>query len=144
MTETPDPRTRLILGFLIGGAILVGVSMFASGTRGSEDVTVPARDIITRDTAVANPVRLVFRTDPPLALTPMGWMAGDMHLHVLVDSVPLMAGAQDIEALPGGGFAWTLPPIAPGTHNIRLFWSDERHAPLGDTTTASLTVLQTP
>ena len=140
-TEPRDrPRTGIILGFLLGGAFLIGLSMFANGRRGIEAKPVPAREIITRDTTVANPVRLVFVTPAALTFTHMGWMADDMHLHVIVDSVDIMAGEREIQPIAGDTFAWTLPPVAAGTHRIRLFWSDARHAPVGDTTVATLTV----
>ena len=141
MTQQPDkPRTGLILGFLLGGAALIGVSLFANRMRGIEPPPAPAREIITRDTTVSNPVELFFRSAAPLELTHTGWMADDMHLHVIVDSVDIMAGAQDIRHVGEDTFAWKLPAVPPGMHEIRLFWSDARHAPYGDTTRASLTV----
>ena len=141
MTDQPDrPRTGIILGFLFGGGLLIGLSMFASWRKGIEPQTVPATTIVTRDTTVANPVRLVFTSSVPLELMDMGWMAGGRHLHVILDSTDIMAGAADMMHVAADTFAWTLPPVPPGTHLVRLFWSDARHLPVGDTTTAPLTV----
>ena len=139
-TTESGPRTPLILGFLIGGAVLIGLSMFANGKRGSAPAAVPHREIIVPDTAVMNPVVLRFRTPADLQLTHMGWMADDMHLHVVTDSVDLMPGAEDLTPMAGDTFAWRLPPMSAGEHYIRLFWSDERHVPRGDTTVALIRV----
>jgi hypothetical protein len=63
-----------------------------------------------------------------LALTPNGWGIPGMHLHIEVDGTSFMPAAGDIEARPDGSYRWTFPPLDPGPHTIRLYWSDMNHA----------------
>ncbi len=133
-------RKAAIIGFLIAGAALLGLSMFAQSHRTAATVDVPRRDVVDVVLAPDGSVVLRFRTPAPLALTSMGWVAGNLHLHALVDSVTRMAGAADLAHVAADTFQWTLPPLDAGAHEVSLFWADMDHRDIGDSIRHRFTV----
>lgn len=132
MTVTPaHSRTPAVIGFLVAGAALLGVSFLAS-LRNSTGDDVPALEILapTSGDTVENPVVLEFRTAVAFGHDPaLGWSAGELHLHALIGDREIMPAAADIT--PGDAtFAWRLPPLPPGTHHIRLTWAGRQHGNL--------------
>lgn len=74
---------------------------------------------------------VVFRPGGELRQTPAGWtLAGRYHLHASVDETELMAGPQDVQALGGGRYRWTIPALPAGGHRLVLRWAGPSHAPL--------------
>ena len=133
MTTTSAPnRTPAIIGFLVAGAAILGASFFVSirSETGYDDVP-PVRIVApaSGDT-VTNPVTITFRTPGRLHLDPgMGWVAGDLHLHVMAGGVEIMPAAADI--VPGDSlFTWKLPTLATGTIPLYLTWAGRHHGNL--------------
>ncbi|MEO5510291.1 MAG: hypothetical protein ABIS27_06640 [Longimicrobiales bacterium] len=134
MDDGRAARKNAIIGFLIAGTVLIGLSIYATTHRNPPAAVAP-EILVVGTVVVGTPphggVRFVTRA--PLKTTPMGWMAGDLHLHALVDTTSLMAGSNLIR-VAGDTLVWSFPSIPPGTHSIRLFWADPRHRPIGDST----------
>jgi hypothetical protein len=149
MSTTPAPaapraRTGVIIGFLIAGAALIGISIFAQSIRKGAETVVPPRVILT-DTIDANARDSVrFVTPARLSLGSMGWAADGLHPHLRLDSVDLMAGASDIARIAGDTFVWVLPPQSTGVHSVTLFWADMSHRPVGDSVHGTLTAIPLP
>jgi hypothetical protein len=134
-----QPRRAAIIGFLLAGAILLGVSFFAQVLRNAPPVTAPVLRIVD-SSQPADRGRLRFVTPAQLTATPMGWTAGDLHLHALVDTTLLMPGPAQLAHVAADTFAWTLPPMSPGTHVVQLFWADLSHRAAGDSVRLSIHV----
>ena len=133
MTETPQ-RTPVIVGFLLAGAAILGVSFFVSSRQMDPDVfdDVPPLTILAPASgdSVANPVTVVFRTPGALAYDErMGWMGGDLHLHAMVGEQEIMPAATDI-APRDSVFTWRLPALGQGTHRLYLTWAGRHHGNL--------------
>lgn len=131
-TRTPPSRTPAIIGFLIAGAVILGASFFVSALDGDSYDDIPPISITapaSGDT-VTNPVTLAFHTPGELAFDPaMGWLAGDLHLHMMVGSLELMPAAADIVAVDSA-YTWTLPSLDTGTHRLYLTWAGRHHGNL--------------
>lgn len=134
-------RTPAIIGFLIAGAIILALGFLAGQGGGADDLDgVPELSIRSPQPGdtLTNPVTVEFVTPAPLELGPAGWVARDMHLHIMVDDVELMPAAADIQPA-GAGFVWTLPQLEPGTHRLYLTWAGRHHGNLrGQTDTVQL------
>ena len=128
-------RAPLILGFLLAGGLLLGLGLFADRVRRAPDRGLPELTLLTpaaEDTLAAGPLELRFRSGAPLELGSMGWVADDLHPHVLLDGVEYMAGPADIMA-DGDAYRWSLPALEPGTHTLLLAWAGSHHGTLSDT-----------
>ncbi len=140
MTETSDASRRpVILAFLIGGFSLVGLSIFSQTARDGDAVRVPDRVIRDQATSRLAP-KIHFNTNAELQVTAMGWMAGSLHIHILVDSVSHMPGTRDLVRQSDDSFQWSMPAGASGTHDIGLYWADSRHRAIGDTVRARISI----
>lgn len=134
MTETTPQRTPAIIGFLVAGAVILGVSFFVSTREAGSDVydDVPPLTILSPSSgdSVANPLTIVFRTPGSLEFdAAMGWMAGDLHLHAMAGEQEIMPAAADI--VPRDSvFTWRLPRLGAGTHRIYLTWAGRHHGNL--------------
>lgn len=134
--ETPvSPRRSpapVVISLLLAGVLIVALGYWVGKRQaaGPADTASPPGTLgILRPLAgdsVGAEVRLVFRTDAPLELTPRGWLAGSWHPHAMVDGQPRMAASSDIRRLGAGRFAWTLR-LAPGDHRVRLVWATLQH-----------------
>jgi hypothetical protein len=138
--DAPGSRSRgpLIIAFLVGGALLLGLGMFADRVRSAPERTLPQLSILApaaADTLAAGaPLTVQFHTDAPLELGPMGWAARDLHPHILLDGVEHMAAAADITALADSNtYRWALPVPQPGPHTLLLTWAGSHHGIVGDT-----------
>ncbi|HEX5725730.1 MAG TPA: hypothetical protein VFX98_09720 [Longimicrobiaceae bacterium] len=141
-------RADVVYGVL--GAIALLLALFF-GVRwiagsGDGDAPVPRLELLRPadgDTA-AQPLEVVFDAGAALRPGPGGWVAGDRHLHlgVGVGAGALMPAPGDLRPAGGTRYAWTLPRLEPGTHALRLFWSDAAHRPLaaGASRAAAVTV----
>ena len=142
MTE-PVNRTPLIVGFLIAGSVLLGLSLFKQRADERHARPLPVLDIVagtsrnTQDSAVVR-----FVTDGALALHHNGWMADNLHPHLQLGTVPLMAGAQDIFHIAADTFGWRVRPGRTGDIEIHLFWANLSHVPVGDSASAILRIEQ--
>jgi hypothetical protein len=127
-------RAPIIIGFLAAGALLLGLGMFADRMRSAPEPALPELTLLAprAGDTVSAPLAVRFHTPAPLALTSMGWTAGDLHPHILLDGRELMAAAADIESQPDG-FRWRLPTLPPGDHTLLLAWAGMHHGTLGDT-----------
>jgi hypothetical protein len=130
---TPASRTPAIIGFLFGGAVILMLGFMGSMWRGESesDRAAPALELLAPTTSdtVENPVVIRFRTPADLRLERRGWVAGDLHVHAMVDDREIMPAAADITA-EAGAYAWRLPPLEPGTYRIHLTWAARDHANL--------------
>lgn len=125
-------RTPAIIGFLIAGAIILALGFLAGQGGGADDLdSVPGLSVIRPQSGdtVANPVAVEFTTPAALELGPAGWVARDLHLHIMVDGRELMPAAADIEPA-GAGFVWILPPLEPGDRRLYLTWAGRHHGNL--------------
>lgn len=128
----PPARKGVITAFLVGGAVILGVSIFAQSNRDKPAPSALPLTLITTDTTLsASDAVIKFVTPADLMLHPDGWMAGSMHPHLRVGEVVSMAGPQDIVHVAGDTFAWKLASPQPGQHDIELFWADMTHVPSG-------------
>lgn len=138
MTDDARPAVRapLIVGFLLAGGALLALGLFADRLRRAPDDTgVPTLTLLAPapgDTVDAGPVRVLFQSGDPLRLGSMGWVAGDLHPHLLLDGRELMAAPADIRETPDG-YRWTLPAVAPGAHTLLLAWAASHHGTVSDT-----------
>lgn len=139
----PPSRTPAIVGFLIGGAVILALGFI--GTAFDDDAgtdAVPELRVLgpaSGDT-VDNPVVLRFTTPADLRLERTGWGAGDLHLHAMADHREIMPGPHDI-TVEDGAFAWRLPELQPGAHRVYLTWAGRNHVNLrGRTDTVSVYV----
>lgn len=129
---SPAPNRAVIIAFLVGGFLLVTVSMLAQKFRTGAGGKTPGIQVVDGDSiSVTNPASIRFVTNANLAAGPNGWAAGKLHPHALVDSVVLMPAGNEITRLPGDTFSLTLPRLDPGTHQVRIFWADASHQPTG-------------
>lgn len=129
------PMMPVIVAFLVGGALLLALGLWVNG-RKNEPRSGPAALHIVAPAAgaeVTRPLEVLFQTDAPLALAPMGWNAAGYHLHAMVDGAERMPGAADVTALGSGRFRWTVTGVAPGDHQLQLVWArpDHRSIPEG-------------
>jgi hypothetical protein len=135
-TRTSGVRAPLIIGFLLAGGALLALGLFADRLRRApDDARLPALTLVAPapdDTVDAGPVRVHFQSSEPLRLGSMGWVAGDLHPHILLDGRELMAAAADIRETPDG-YEWLLPAVAPGPHTLLLAWAASHHGTVGDT-----------
>jgi len=129
----PRPLAPTILLLLVGGGLLLAIGLWTGGYRRQRTSPVaaaaaPLTVLEPKDSAqVDAPLEVTFSTTAPLHLTPMGWQAGSLHLHALVDGAQVMPGALDIHALGDGRFRWKLKAVGPGPHDIRLVWARPDH-----------------
>lgn len=156
MTERATPSTPAaprsvadrILGLLGGGMVLAAVVLLLVGgepdTGATSVLAAPAIELIQpRDgAAVSGRPNLVFSVPQDLQRKPGGWGLDSVHLHLELDGREFMPGPSDIERLPTGHYRWTLPPLDPGAHALRLYWSGPDHRPLarGGSSTVRVTV----
>lgn len=129
-TGSPAANTPAIIGFLIAGAVILGLGFLASVWQSDEPVAAAAPPLhivapVHGDT-VSNPVTIRFHTPADLQLRPSGWTAGDLHLHVMADDREIMPAAADISPT-GTQFDWQLPPLEPGTRRLYLTWAGRDH-----------------
>lgn len=127
-----------ILG-AVGWAMILAAVVFL--LRGGErdgsapPIPPPPIEIVepVQGAALDGPFAIVFRV-PGVELSRMadGWGVAGMHLHILVDGGSFMPAPTDIVRLPDGSYRWSVRALDPGPHDIRLYWSDVRHAPLRD------------
>jgi hypothetical protein len=132
----PDPagaapgRTPAIIGFLIAGAVILGLGFLAGlrGGGGDGDSAVPPLHILApaHGDTVTNPVILRFYTPAALRIERFGWGAGDLHVHVMADAREIMPAAADIES-DGDAFVWRLPPLDAGPRRLYLTWAARDH-----------------
>lgn len=128
--RSPAP---VVISLLLAGALILALG-YGVGKRhqsaaprgpnppGALAILAPRSGDSTSDAML----RLDFRTDAPLELTPRGWLAGPWHVHAVVDGRPRMAAASDIRSLGDGRYEWTLRP-GPGAHDVQLVWADVQH-----------------
>ncbi len=105
--------------------------------------TAPAQITIvdpTDSAQVSAPLEITFTTTAPLRLTPMGWQAGQLHLHAVIDGAEIMPGALDIRALGDARFRWRLKDVAAGTHDVRLVWARPDHRAIPEGASGDVTV----
>jgi hypothetical protein len=134
-SDPAPPLLPVVLGFILAGALLLVLGLWRGGTSGAPGTsTIPALAIVepTANAVLEQPLVVVFETDR-LALTPSGWLSGDLHLHAHVHGVELMPGAADVEHLGGRRYRWTIRHLPAGAHQIRLLWAgpDHRRIPEG-------------
>jgi hypothetical protein len=121
-------RTPAIIGFLVAGAVILGAGFLAGLRDGSSTAGAPPLHVLAPvdgDT-VSNPIVIEFATPAPLRLGTAGWMADDMHLHIMVGDVEHMPAAADLAARDAT-FTWRLPPLPEGSHRIHLTWAGPHH-----------------
>ena len=136
------PRRGLIIAFLIGGFVLVGISIFANSVQNAPAAVAPRVTMIGGSSqSAANPAVLRFTTEPRLEVVNSVWAAGNMHPHVLVDGAMTMPMGDDI-TLVGDTALLHMRQLAQGTHSVSLFWADAGHLPIGDSTHVDLTIVR--
>lgn len=128
-------RTPAIAGFLAAGAAVLLIGFLVGDRATTSRTGVPPLRILApaAGDVVRNPVTLRFSTPAELRLSPAGWNAGDLHLHLMIDGRELMPAASDITPADTG-FAWRLPPLPPGSHRLYLSWAGRHHGNLGGNT----------
>jgi hypothetical protein len=140
-----QPRSVAIIGFLTAGAVILGLGFCLGGEGDGRGTTVaPLRIVDPADgDSLRNPIVLTFRTPATLRLDPsMGWMAHDLHLHAMADTIEIMPAASDITALNDSTWRWRLPPLTSGSRRIHLTWAGRHHGNLrGEADTIRVHVL---
>lgn len=136
--EKVAPRTLSdrVLAVLGGAFVLLALVVLVRG--GEEDtsrrsaVQPPRIRMISPQggARVTGPVDLVFEVDADLRPQPSGWGSGDLHIHLRLDGREFMPSPTDIQRLPSGAYRWSIRGLDPGTHELRLSWSDGTHQPL--------------
>lgn len=132
-------RLPAAAGFVAAGLVILAIGFIAGLLRrGAPDDVAPIRILAPASgDSVSAPLLLRFRTPAPLHLDPrQGWMAGDLHLHLVIDGQDVMPAAGDIAAVPGGAWTWQVRGLDAGTRRIFLTWAGRDHrAAAGDTDT---------
>jgi hypothetical protein len=140
MTETPPSRKAAIIGFLIAGAVLLGLSLFAQRIRTAPAASVPVMEALTDSAPAGLPLQLRIVTPAHLSIGSMGWAAEGLHPHVLVDTTSIMAAPSDLRHVAADTFLWTLPALPAGTHILQLYWADMGHRAVGDSVRHEITI----
>ncbi len=126
----PRPLGPTILLLLIAGVILLGIGLWTGGNdHPAAPAAAAALTIVepAESATVVAPLDITFATTAPLRLTPMGWQAGQLHLHAIVDGAEMMPGALDVRAAGDGRYRWRLKGVGTGPHDIRLVWARPDH-----------------
>ncbi len=141
------PLAPTIILLLVVGGLLLAIGLWTGGNDHATPAPAAAPATLTivepKDSAVVDaPLEITFATTAPLRVTPMGWQAGRLHLHAIVDGTEVMPGALDIRAVGDGEFRWKLKSVGPGTHDLRLVWArpDHRAIPEGASRDVPFTV----
>ncbi len=145
----PPPRRKsdLAYGAVAVVALILALVFFVAGEAdtGADGAVPPPITVIEprSGTAVSGPFDFVFETPATMARdSTMGWLAdGRFHLHATVSGVEIMAGANDIEAVGGNRYRWSIPGLPPGEHRVRLQWSGPDHRTLRAGGSAPFTLL---
>jgi hypothetical protein len=141
-TPPERPRTGVILAFLAGGALIVGLSMFSQYARTKPQRSAPAIQILEPGPVrQSDTVFVRFVTTARLMFHDNAWMAGDLHPHMQLADETRMAAAPDIVHIAADTFAWKITGLPPGTHNVTIFWADMGHIAAGDSSTIRLTII---
>ncbi|HEV2130052.1 MAG TPA: hypothetical protein VGR27_03060 [Longimicrobiaceae bacterium] len=125
------------------GILLVGIAVLAIGFwmdvrraagGASASAAPPPITLIepTSGAVVESPLPVLFEAPVRLRWVAGGWQAGQLHIHAEVSGSELMPGARDIQPLGENRYRWTLPPLPPGEHTLRLFWSGPDHGALAE------------
>jgi len=132
------PLGPTVILLLVAGGVLLGIGLWTGGNdRATPGAPAPPAQLTIVEPAdsaqVTAPLEITFTTTAPLHITPMGWQAGQLHLHAIIDGSEIMPGALDIRALGQGQFSWRLKTVGAGTHDVRLVWArpDHRAIPEG-------------
>ena len=131
MNQRPSEQPRfysIVIGFALAGVLILGLGFWVSRR------PTPAQPSVmllspNRDTTFDRELDLHFETSIPLRLLPTGWGNGRYHLHALVDSVEVMAGAQDLQPTGANRFRWTLRGITRPAR-VQLIWALPNHGRL--------------
>ncbi|MBW3656759.1 MAG: hypothetical protein KY444_11705 [Gemmatimonadetes bacterium] len=125
-----------VFGIVGGAMVLLGlVFLVRSFLEGGSDtgsgpaVAVPQIRIVSpaAGAALPQPASVEFDAGAPLVLGPTGWTAAGRHLHLFVGGTELMASANEIAAVQGTRYRWSLPRLPPGSTTLRMTWSGENH-----------------
>lgn len=76
------------------------------------------------------PLAVVFEVDREMERMSSGWGVEGYHIHLQLDGLELMPASADIEPRGDRTYRWSVGPLEPGEHRLRLFWSDANHAPV--------------
>jgi hypothetical protein len=140
-TEDARSQRGVIIAFVVGAMILLGVSFISNMVQHQKPRVVPAIRIVNATSnAVSNPVVVAFVTSAKLQSDAAGWHADDLHPHALVDSAVIMPMGHDIRFVGGDTFHLVLPALSPGSHVVRMFWADAAHLGVGDSATTHILV----
>ncbi len=139
------PLAPTIILLLVVGGLLLAIGLWTGGHEKATPAPAAAPAQLTivepADSAqVAAPLEITFTTSAPLRLTPMGWQAGQLHLHAVIDGAEVMPGALDMRALGEGRFRWRLKDVAAGSHDIRLVWARADHRAIPEGASGDVTV----
>lgn len=128
--ERSTSRLVPVIGAL--GVIMIAAGVLIGAVRAlrpaPDTVEAPSLVVIAPgagDTVTA-PIELRFTAGNDLALGPMGWASGALHLHAWVDGREVMPAAADIRDTGDGTFVWTLP-LEPGSRTVQLRWAGMDH-----------------
>jgi methionine-rich copper-binding protein CopC len=134
--------------FSIGGAAMAPSTMTTSPTSGTASSSLPPLQLIAPldRGSVTNPVALVIETPGDIKQLTMGGpemsgMGANVHLHILVDGATAMPSGDQLKALGNNRYQYTLAPLSPGAHTIKVFWADNKtHQPVGPVRAATYSV----
>jgi hypothetical protein len=146
-TVVPAPSKRSIpaiaAGYAVAGATVLWLGFWVSGREPRVAAMPEARALVLYEpaggTLVERPVDLLFRTSAPLRLERQGWVAGDLHVHAMIDGVAHMPGAADIQELGPGRFRYRLSGVGAGTRTVQLVWAGRDHVESGAGASAPVT-----
>lgn len=136
----------MVLGIVVIALFLLGFGLWAdrAGQRAAAGAAEPPELSLWQPTdgeLVRGAVSLVFSTPAELRYSRAGWGSGGFHVHAEVNGVEVMPGIDDFARLPDNRYRWVIGPLAPGTHELRLFWSDRRHREVEGTGSPTIRVV---
>jgi hypothetical protein len=130
--STSDRRRQVhaAAGFILAGAVIIGLGTVGRWRQQPPPDDVPPLRILepASGDSVDGPLVVHFRTPAELRLDPrLGWIAGDLHLHLAVDGTEIMPAAADITDTGDGTFAWRVAGTRPGPVRLHLTWAGPDH-----------------
>jgi hypothetical protein len=123
-------QVRAATAFILAGAVIIGFGTVDRLRQPPPPDDVPPLRILepASGDSLNAPLVVRFSTPAGLRLDPrLGWAAGDLHLHLILDGTEIMPAAGDITDHGDGTFAWRVAAARPGPVRLHLTWAGPDH-----------------